>query len=163
MKVHAESVPVYERAEGIDETWKAWSEHWKQLDGKLAHGQGKLEYDVQAFQLSPDGVPRLFVRARWAIDQKAAFLMSLWLRDDSTLTVEKVDASKAGAMRMGEYIGATLELRDLGTILNVFDRHRDGYGELLIYNPGYEGFDIHLFRYTSAGPVPTDISHGGGC
>jgi hypothetical protein len=66
-------------------------------------------------------------------------------------------------MRMGEYIGASLELRDLGTILNVFDRHHDGHGELLIYSPGYEAFDIHLFRYTNAGPVPIEISHGGGC
>jgi hypothetical protein len=163
-KVHAEAVPEYERAEGVDETSKAWSKQWKQMDEKLGIAEGKLGYDTQAFQLAPDGMPRLFVRARWMIDGKAAFLLSLWLRAGPDPVVEQVDAREAKVMRMREFIDANYwELANLGTILNVFDRHHDGHGELLIYSPGYEGYDIHLFRYTEAGLVPTNIAHGGGC
>jgi hypothetical protein len=158
--VHAESVREYQRADEISE---ALAERWKRFDQKLALGEGKLDYDTQAFQLSPDGIPRLFVRARWTIDQKPAFLMSLWLRAGSTLAVEAVDAGEARVMRMSEFFDIELGLPELGTVVNVFDRKGDGHGELLIYRSGYEGYDIHLFRYTDAGPVPTEISHGGGC
>jgi len=37
---------------------------WKQFIAKTAEGDGKLTYEKQAFQLSPDGIPRVFVRAR---------------------------------------------------------------------------------------------------
>jgi hypothetical protein len=50
----------------------------------------------------------------------------------------------------------------LGEVLNVFDR-RDGYTDVLFYFPGYEGYNIQLFRYTHEGFVATKISHGDGC
>jgi hypothetical protein len=162
-RVRAEAASEYERSEAVPE-WKTWATRWKQFDERLANGQGKLDYETQAFQLSPDDVPRLFVRARWTLDEKPAFLLSLWLRADSAvLTVESVDASKSGQMRSRDFIDSALDLRDIGIILNVFDRHHDRHGELLIYTSGYEGFEIRLFRHTNAGLVPTQISHGGGC
>jgi len=162
-KVHADSVPEYERAENVDETLKAWSERWKTFDDKLARGEGKLDYDMQAFQLTPDGVPRLFVRAEWTIDGKPAFLMSLWLRAKPALAVDHADAGWAGIMRMRELMDSQLDLETLGNVLNVFDLHHDGYGQVLIYSTGYEGYGISLYRFTDAGLTGTKIAHGGGC
>lgn len=162
-RIHSESALGYDRAGAIDERRKAWGAEWKQFDEKLARGEGKLEFDTQAFQLSPDGIPRLFVRARWTIDQKPAFLLALWLRAGPTLVAESIDAREAGVMRMSESIDADLGLADLGTILNVFNPNSDGHGALLIFEPGYEGYNIQLYRYTDAGPVPTKVSHGAGC
>jgi len=162
-KVHAQAVSEYDRTVNGDPAWKPWAEQWKAFDEKLARGEGKLDYDLQAFQLAPDGVPRLFVRAKWMLDQKPAFLMRAWLRAEPTLVVESLDSRESQTMRLTIFSDAGLDLAALGTILNVFDRKHSGHGELLIYDPGYESFDLHLFRYTGTGPVPTDISLSGGC
>src|SRR5262249_24451197 len=74
VKVHQENSGEYEREAAADPRAKPWSK----IDDKLAHGEGKLDYDTQAFQLTPDGVPRVYVRARWRVGGKAAFLMSAW-------------------------------------------------------------------------------------
>ena len=89
--------------------------------------------------------------------------MRAWLRAEPTLVVESLDSRESQTMRLTIFSDAGLDLAALGTILNVFDRKHSGHGELLIYDPGYESFDLHLFRYTGTGPVPTDISLSGGC
>jgi hypothetical protein len=136
----------------------------RQLEQQAASGKAKLTYETQALQVSPDGFPRLFVRARWMVGNQIALLMTLWLRVGSEVTVEPVEENSTPVQWMSaksldtEYLG----LNQLGSVLNVFDRP-DGYGDVLIYFPGYEGYNIKLFRYTTAGPVATKISHGDGC
>jgi hypothetical protein len=161
--VHNESATGYERAASAGADWKQWADQWSAFDARLARGEGRLDYYVQAFRLTPDGTPRLYVRARWTLDGTPAFLMTAWLRAEPTLVFQSVDTHTASLMRMGEMRGRTLGLDDLPTVLNVFDRRGDHEGELLLYSRGYEGFDIHLFRYTDTGPVPTTIAVGGGC
>lgn len=166
--VRTQSAPEYERYSA--ETWNkslesvpgGWAKQWKEFDEKLSVGEGKLDYDAQGFLLTPDSVPRVFVRARWTIEQKPAFLLSLWLRAGPELTVEAVDASWSRTMRMREFSGAALDRRYLGTILNVFDPDSDGHGALLIFRRGYEGVGITLYRYTNAGPLTTPISCNSG-
>lgn len=156
--VHTESAPIYERQGDIDETWEAWANQWNQLDEELRLGNGKLDYDSQAFLLTPDGLPRLFVRAQWTINQKPAFLLALWLRAGPSLTVEAVDAQWARTMREPMFFNVALDRRYLGVILNLFDPGSDGHGALLIFTHGYEGVGITLYRYTDTGPIPTKIS-----
>ncbi|MGO9085200.1 MAG: hypothetical protein ACLQBK_08250 [Candidatus Sulfotelmatobacter sp.] len=64
---------------------------WIHADRGLTRGEGALDYDLRAFQLTPDGVPRLFVRARWKLNNAPAFLMTAWFRVDSS----KLDSIKA--------------------------------------------------------------------
>jgi hypothetical protein len=139
----------------------------KQFEQNATSGKTKLIYEIQAFHLSPDGFPRLFVRARWMVDQQMALLMSLWLRVGPEVKVERVDGETNRNLWLSAKSGESLaeeevSLGQLGQVLNVFDR-TDGYGDVLIYFAGYEGYDIHLFRYTDAGLVATKISHGDGC
>jgi hypothetical protein len=46
-------------------------------------------FDIRAFRLTPDGAPRLFVRARWKLENAPVFLMTAWLRAE-TLTLEEM-------------------------------------------------------------------------
>lgn len=134
-------------------------EMWRRFDRALVTDEAKLDYDIQAFQLTPDGAPRLFIRAQWTVEQKPAFLMSAWVRTQPNPTVEAADSGSSDVIRIIN--GYAPNLESLGTVLNVFDRKSDGRGELLILSTGYEGFNIQLFRYTDAGPVGTGISFGG--
>lgn len=147
-----------------DENRDTVQEAWRQFEAKVASGEGKLTYDMQAFRLSPDGLPRLFVRARWMVDHKRALLVSMWLRAGARVTAETDEEGGARAMWLskGFYSEDEMVLSQLGEVLNVFDRP-DGYGDVLVYIPGYEGYDIHLFRYTDAGLAATKISQGDGC
>jgi len=55
-------------------------QEWLQADQSLARGEGALDYDLHAYRLTPDGDPRLFVRARWRLADATAFLMTAWFR-----------------------------------------------------------------------------------
>jgi hypothetical protein len=139
----------------------------KEFEEDEALGRIKLTYEIQAFQLSPDGFPRLFVRARWMVDQQRALLMNVWLRIDPEVTSEPLGEGFTVPVWMSAQDGRVLAEEDvgfesLGSVVNVFDR-ADGYGDLLIYFEGYEGYGIHLFRYTDAGLVATAVSQGDGC
>lgn len=139
----------------------------KQFQEDEGLGKAKLSYEIHALQLSPDGLPRLFVHARWMVNQRRALLMNVWLRVGSEVTAEPVDEELTRALWLSSRSGAPLPedeigFDQLGTVLNVFDRP-DGYGDVLIYFQGYEGYNIHLFRYTDAGLLATKISHGDGC
>jgi len=139
----------------------------KQLEQNAALGKTKLTYEIQAFRLSPDGFPRLFVHARWMVDQQLAYLMNLWLRVGPEVKIEPLDGESSRGLWLSAKSGESLQegevgFGQLGQVLNVFDR-ADGYGDVLIYFRGEEGYDIRLFRYTDAGLVATKISHGDGC
>jgi hypothetical protein len=155
---------VYEGRTDIDESTKAEYQGWKLFEEKAASGEGKLTYDVHASEIAPDGRILLFVRARWMVDHERAYLVSFWLRVGGTAVTEITDPRGTRDMWMtkGFYREEDMNLDQLGAVLNVFDR-QDGYGDVLLYMPGYEGYDIHLFRYTDAGLVATTISHGDGC
>jgi len=56
-----------------------------------------------------------------------------------------------------------VSLNELDHVLNVFNRRGDGYGEVLMYQPGYEGFAVRLLRFTGTGLLLTKISIGDGC
>jgi hypothetical protein len=149
-----------EQARGVHE------EDRKQFGERQALGKVKLTYETEALQLSPDGFPLLFVRARWMTDQQLALLMTFWLHLGPTVTSEAVGESGAQddwMFRKPPFGEEVLSLNQLGHVLNVFDRHGDGYGEVLVFFPGYEGYTIQLFRYTPAGLVATKVSQGDGC
>ena len=145
---------------------KAEYDAWRQFAEKTAAGQGKLTYETQAFQLSPDGYPRVLVRAQWMEeeDKARAFLISAWLRTGPTVAIE--DTVKAGTRTMWSKPGSNgeddMSVSQLTIVLNVFDRP-DGYGDVLIYTPGYEGYSMTVYRYTDKGWADTNISMGDGC
>ena len=65
----------------------------------MDRGSGRLRYDVQAFQLSPNGVPVLFVRAEWLVGTRQGFVASLWVRAGEPIDVLKTDVQQAAWVR----------------------------------------------------------------
>jgi hypothetical protein len=158
---------------------------WIHADRGLTRGEGTLDYDLRAFRLAPDGAPRLFVRARWKLNDAPAFLMTAWFKVDST----KADSPKAGkspatsasgdsspthpspadaqlvllsadsswslAMREGEASPSLGDRLDFATILNQFDADRDGWAELLIHS--YEASASQGNSTTIAPYLYTDV------
>jgi hypothetical protein len=157
---------------------RARRREWLHRDKKLAAGEGQLDYDVRAFRLTPDGAPRLFVRARWKLDGAAAFLMTAWFRaepgdgqGDAENDAQKAseprseqhdriemlssDSSWSSALREGrpgESLGDTLGFQ---TILNEFDDDHDGWAELLVHSTDGKSAHFTLELYTDLGLVPT--------
>jgi hypothetical protein len=142
---------------------------WLHRDKKLAAGEGQLDYDVRAFRLTPDGMPRLFVRARWKLDGAPAFLMTAWFRaepqdsqkalaapqSEGRLALLSVDSNWSSALREGrpgDSLGDTL---DFQTILNEFDDDHDGWAELLVHSSDGSSARFTLELYTDLGLVPT--------
>ena len=143
---------------------KAEYDAWKQFAENTAAGRGQLTYEMQAFQLSPDGNPRVLVRAQWMVQKGRVFLMSTWLRVGPTVTAEEKD--QVGTRTMWAKPGSggedDMNVSSLTKVLNLFDR-ADGYGDALVYTPGYEGYSIVLYHYSAAGLSATNISMADGC
>ena len=155
---------------------------WVQRDARLLHDEGRLDFDVRAFRLSPDAEPRLFVRARWKLDDAPVFLMTAWFKElleaESSRTAARavllfVDSSWSTKLREGEApddLGSTL---DFQTVLSEFDADHDGWAELLLYSviPSDSGLsgNITLYLYTDLGLVPLkgsmqrDLTPPGSC
>ena len=161
--IREKAASEYVRSSAVDEAGQSWTEKWEGFDAKLARGEGKLDYDLQAFRLTPDGVPRLHARAKWALDGVTAFLMSAWFRSEPTLALQFSDTSESEHLRYYGFLGDLTNVDAMGTILNVFDPHRDSRGELLIFHQGWGGYDIGLFQYTDAGLTPSAVSFNVGC
>jgi hypothetical protein len=51
-----------------------------EYDRRVRLEQGKLIYHLEAFKLTPDEDPRLYVRAYWTADSKAQTGLTLWTR-----------------------------------------------------------------------------------
>jgi hypothetical protein len=158
---------------------RARRREWLHRDKKLAAGEGQLDYDVRAFRLTPDGAPRLFVRARWKLDGAAAFLMTAWFRADVADALDErdtqqpseprsekpdpiemlsSDSSWSSALREGrpgESLGDTLDFQN---ILNEFDDDHDGWAELLVHSTDGASAHFTLELYTDLGLVPTKTS-----
>jgi hypothetical protein len=137
---------------------------WQQHDERLARGEGKLFYDLQALRLTPDGQPRYYVRAQWTLDRETAFLMSAWARPDRDMLLEGVNTRPSRWLRLNEFQSERLGLDDLGVVLNVFDYDGDGWGEVLIGERLYDGFRIQLLEYSEGqGFRRTGIVYRYGC
>lgn len=137
---------------------------WLYADEGLKQGKGVLKYDVRGFHLTPDGEPRLFVRALWTLDGVPVFLMTAWFHQwpqVSTLGLIWADARWSEALRTGEAPASLGDDLNFQTVLNVFDGDYDGWGELLIHSydvgPSAEkdgSASIGLYLYTDQGLVP---------
>ena len=134
---------------------------WLHADKGLTRDQGALDYDIRAFRLSPDGAPRLFVRARWTLAGATAFLITAWFREDPAHAEAPVllwvDSTWSEALRNGEAPASLGDRPDFQTVLNEFDADHDGWAELLIHSydthPGVST-SIALYLYTDQGLVP---------
>jgi len=112
---------------------------WLHADRGLARGEGILDYDVRAFRLTPDEVPRLFVRARWKLADAPVFLMTAWFKSprtpaDAPTELLSADPGWARALRDGQAPVSLGDRLDFQTILNEFDADRDGWAELLVHS-----------------------------
>lgn len=145
---------------------KADYDAWKQFAEKTAAGEGKLTYESQAFQLSPDAIPRVLVRAQWSIEieKDRGVLMSFWLRLEPTVSIdgEHQPGTRTMWAKPGSGGEEDMNVSELTMVLNVFDRP-DGYGDVLIFTPGYEGYSMNVYRYTDKGWADTAISIADGC
>jgi hypothetical protein len=140
---------------------------WIHADRGLVRDEGTLDYDIHAFQLAPDRLPRLYVRARWKLADAAVFLMTAWFKTDLLpdagtshagsqvlLLALSVDSSWSAAMRNSEASPSLGDTLDFQTILNEFDADHDGWAELLIHSHDASSSSIGLFLYTDVGLVP---------
>jgi len=134
-------------------------ERLKILDA-LERGEGQLRYEVQAFRLTPDRVPVLFVRAEWIVGWRQGFAGSLWLRGGDTLEVLETDAGFGISRPMS--FEDNVHPFEMGLVLNVLDRDGDGWGEVLLSMDGYESRTISLLEFSPAG-FQRAITLSGGC
>jgi hypothetical protein len=153
---------------------------WLHADRGLLRDEGKLDYDIRAFHLAPDSLPRLFVRARWKLAEAPVFLMSAWFKTDwlntgapdaqqakalrpntasrsgsqVLLLALTVDSTWSKAMREGDAPATLGDTLDFQTILNEFDADHDGWAELLIHSQDATSTNIGLYLYTDVGLAP---------
>ncbi len=129
---------------------------WIHADRGLIRGEGTLDYDVQAFRITPDAAPRLFVRARWKLANAPAFLMTAWFKEESSSEESSKMASLKTTSFQSESPTSTTpgDSFDFQTILNEFDADRDGWAELLIHSDEGASTAITLYLYTDLGLVP---------
>jgi hypothetical protein len=140
---------------------RSWAAERRRVDEALSRGDVRLAYDIQAFRLDPSGAPVYFVRAEWLAGARQAFAAALWLRGDPFQIVE-VNTRPASWLRMFEFQGAVSRVQ-LGLVLNVLDRNRDGWGEIVMARGAYESVGIEVLQYSGDGLVPTGVSFVGGC
>jgi len=137
---------------------------WLHADQGLARSEGVLDYDVRAFRLTPDEVPRLFVRARWKLADAPVFLMTAWFKRplspaDAQAELLSADAGWARALRNGQASVSLGDRLDFQTILNEFDADHDGWAELLVHSYDAQSSPsasttIAPYLYTDKGLVP---------
>jgi hypothetical protein len=130
---------------------------WIRADRALVQGKGVLDYDVRAFRLTPDGVPRLFVRARWKLANAPVFLMTAWFKAENPPVALSADASWSADLRNEAMTASLGENLDFETILNEFDADVDGWAELLVYSDQGKSTTMAVDLYTDKGLVPLKI------
>ena len=127
---------------------------WLRADQALVRGEGQLDYDVHAYTLTPDSVPRLFVRARWTLSGANVFLMTAWFKDGPPPALLSADSSWSKAIRDGEAPGSLGDNLEFQSILNQFDADHDGWAELLIHSYTGPSSTLGVYLYTDQGLVP---------
>ncbi len=136
---------------------------WRSYDERLAQGEATLSYDRKTFRISPDGVPRLYVRAKWTLDDKTVFLLGAWFRSGDEPAVEATDVGASHTLRTPEFQRMDFDLDSVDDIFNVFDHDSDGWGELLKERRGYESYGFELFEYSEDGLGSPLASYSYGC
>jgi len=140
---------------------------WVRLDEQLAHGEARLDYDIQAYTLTPDATPRLFARARWVLNSVPIFLMTAWFKPpsapDESLTLLFADSSWSLSMREGDSPASLGDVLAFQTVLNQFDADHDGWAELLVHSQVPDSGDtaatqIAPYQYTDKGLVPMKLA-----
>jgi hypothetical protein len=152
-----------ENPERGQDTWVVGSPRsrlarWRGPDERLDRGEGRLAYDWRAFRLTPDGVPRLFARARWQLDGDTVFVMTAWFRADTKPVLLSADSSWSRKIRSGDPDDSAWKNLNFQTVLNEFDADHDGWAELLVYTHDGDSVEIGLYLYTDFGLVPTKTS-----
>ena len=140
---------------------RSWARELRRVETAMERNEGRREYDVQAFRLGPAD-PIYFVRAEWLVQGRQGFAASMWLRTEPRVEIIETNVKPAAWLRMFEFQGR-IARENLGLVLNVFDRDRDGWGEILFLETGYESFGISLRRFSATGFVPTGVAYSGGC
>jgi hypothetical protein len=133
----------------------------QEIDAGLARGEGRLTYDTQAYRLTPDGVPLVFVRARWHVGSRLGFAAAFWVREDSGKIVWQ-NLRPASWLRMRLFQGE-IHTSQLGLVLNVVDRDRDGWAEVIFMHAGYEGLGVEVLDLSADGLKPAGVSYSYGC
>lgn len=140
---------------------RSWARERLRIDAAMTRSEATREYDVQAFQLGP-GAPVYFVRAQWLVDGRPGFAASLWLRTEPRVEIIETNLRPASWLGMFEFQGRIT--RDhMGLVLGVIDRDRDGWGEILFLESGYEAFSLAVRSYSPTGFVRAGPVYGGGC
>lgn len=139
-----------------------WARGRREVDAALLAGKAVLHYDVQAFQLAPQGPPQYFVRAEWRAGSRQAFGAAIWIRGGPTLSIITANLTPARWLRMPEFEGEVVR-QNYGLILNVVDRDGDGWGEIIFAGGGYESMFVDVEEATPTGFERTGIGYGSGC
>ena len=140
---------------------RSWARERLRIEAAMTRSEATREYDVQAFQLGP-GAPVYFIRAQWLVQGRPGFAASLWLRTEPRVEVIETNLRPASWLRMFEFQGRIT--RDhMGLVLGVIDRNRDGWGEILFLESGYEGFSLSVRSYSPTGFVPAGPVYASGC
>ncbi|HTS38064.1 MAG TPA: hypothetical protein VMH04_20480 [Candidatus Solibacter sp.] len=136
---------------------------WLHADHGLLRGEGKTDYDVHAYTLTPDGAPRLYVRARWTLAGANVFLMTAWFKQQEKkrqaqtadeLTLLFADSSWSKDLREGVAPASLGDHLDFQTILNEFDADSDGWAELLVHARSGNHSTIAVELYSDQGLIP---------
>ena len=141
---------------------RALTPPWRIIYKRLANGEGRLRYDIQAFRLTPDGAPRLFVRASWTLDHRQVYMMGAWMRTSPNLSIDGSDVH-AARYAWSPNMFESLDLFWNGRVLNVTDIDRDGTAEVLMLFEGYEGVSIQLKEYPPVIGAKVLATFGAGC
>jgi hypothetical protein len=161
-KIRSEAAPDIERMATSDVNYhRSWAAKIQRVDRRLSEGAVKLTYDIQAFQLDPSGMPTYFVRAEWLAGRDQAFAAAVWLRGDRFEIVE-ANTRPASWLRMFEFQGE-IGREQLGLVLNVLDRDRDGWGEIVFAFGGYESLGIGVEEWSPTGFMSSGIDYSFGC
>jgi hypothetical protein len=159
--LHRQAEDIYARMRDGAE-----AQTWRALDARFDRGEAVLDYNFQAFRMTPDGDPRLFVRATWRIAGTVVYAMSAWVHLSGGFSIDDVDASVTLHLRYGsEGVGNPWRDEFLGVVLNVLDTDGDGRGEVLLTVAGYESQGMELFVYPIAPGRPhvTIATYSDGC
>ncbi len=68
---------------------RSWARRLVRSHEALAEGSATVTYDAQPYRLTPDGAPRIFVRAIWRVGEQQAFAAAAWIRADTGEVVWK--------------------------------------------------------------------------
>jgi hypothetical protein len=127
---------------------RSWARMVLRSHETLSKGAATVTYDAQPYRLTPDGAPRIFVRAIWRVGEQQAFAAAAWIRADTGEIVWK-NLRPASWITM-ESFREGVSQSQLGLVLNVVDRDGDGWAEIVFAQEAYESASIELLETRTA-------------